>query len=196
MRRRDFITLLGGAAATRPLAVHAQQRGPMRRIGVLMGYAENDLEAQTQFATFLGEFQKLGWTEGRNTLIDVRWSIPAQRELMQALAKELVALKPDVILSSTTQATTVRNNGATMTFTPKGLSVRVRSRSSRLASEAAVDPGWAVPSIPRPPASDTAATSSGGETAPIPACWIGIVQPTNSVNLVVIMLYVSPQRAG
>ena len=78
-----------------------------------------------------------------------------------------------------------------MKFTPKGLSVRAHSRSSWLESEAGVNPGWAIPSIPRPPASDTAAANSGGETAPIPACWIGIVQPTNSVNLVVIMLYVS-----
>src|SRR6201988_2314464 len=78
-----------------------------------------------------------------------------------------------------------------MKFTPKGLSVRAHLRSSRLETEAGVAPGWAIPSTPRPPASDTAAANSGGETAPIPACWIGIVQPTNSVNLVVIMLYVS-----
>jgi putative ABC transport system substrate-binding protein len=106
MRRREFITVFGGAVIAWPLAANAQQRGPMRRIGVLMGYAENDLEAQAQFAAFRAEFQKLGWTEGRNTLIDARWTIPAQVELMQRLATELVALKPDVILSSTTQATT------------------------------------------------------------------------------------------
>jgi putative tryptophan/tyrosine transport system substrate-binding protein len=105
MRRREFITLLGGAAA-RPLAAYAQQRDPLRRLGVLMGYAENDPEAQAQIAAFRAGFQKLGWIEGRNTRIDIRWTIPAEVELMQRLARELVALQPDVILSSTTQATT------------------------------------------------------------------------------------------
>jgi putative ABC transport system substrate-binding protein len=105
MRRRDFIRLASGAAAW-PLSAHAQQRDPLHRVGVLMGYAENDLEAQAQIAAFRDGFQKLGWTEGRNIRIDTRWTIPAEVELMQRYAKELVALQPDVILSSTTQATT------------------------------------------------------------------------------------------
>src|SRR5215472_7490241 len=65
MRRRDFITLLGGAAAW-PLAARAQQPERMRRIGVLMAYAENDREYQSHLAAFREELQKLGWTEGRN----------------------------------------------------------------------------------------------------------------------------------
>jgi putative ABC transport system substrate-binding protein len=95
MRRRDFIRLASGAAAW-PLAAHA--RAPLRRVGVLMGYAENDLEAQAQIAAFRDGFQKLGWTEGRNIQIDARWTIPAEAELMQRYAKEPVALQPDVIL--------------------------------------------------------------------------------------------------
>jgi ABC-type uncharacterized transport system substrate-binding protein len=105
MHRRKFITLVGVTAAW-PLAARAQQTDRVRRIGVLMGYAENDSEAQAQFAAFRDGFQKLGWTEGRNIRIDTRWTIPAEAELMQRYAKELVAPQPDVILSSTTQATT------------------------------------------------------------------------------------------
>ena len=66
MRRREFITLLGGAAASWPLAARAQQPERMRRIGVLMGFPENDLEAQAYIAAFRDELQKLGWAEGRN----------------------------------------------------------------------------------------------------------------------------------
>jgi putative ABC transport system substrate-binding protein len=66
MRRRDFITLLGCTAATWPLAARAQQPERMRRIGVLMGYAENDLEAQGWIAAFRETLQKLGWAEDRN----------------------------------------------------------------------------------------------------------------------------------
>jgi putative ABC transport system substrate-binding protein len=105
MKRREFIAAIGGAAVW-PQAARAQQREPLRRVGVLMGYAENDSEAQEQLAAFRDGFQKLGWTEGRNIRIDTRWTIPAEAELMQRFAKERVALQPDVILSSTTQATT------------------------------------------------------------------------------------------
>ena len=78
----------------------------MRRIGVLMGYAESDSEGQAQIAAFRDGLQKLGWTEGRNTQIDTRWAAPDDAEAMRRFAKELVALQPDVILSSTTPTTT------------------------------------------------------------------------------------------
>jgi putative tryptophan/tyrosine transport system substrate-binding protein len=104
MRRRDFITLLSGAAAW-PLAARAQQGDRRRRIGVLMGHAESDPEAQAHFAAFLDGLQKLGWTEGGNTRIDTRWATPGDAESMQRFAKELVA-KPDLILSNTTPTTT------------------------------------------------------------------------------------------
>src|SRR5437868_9116378 len=102
MRRRDFIKVIGGAAATWPLAADAQQAGGIRRIGVLMGFAESDHGAQSGVAVFREELRKLGWTEGRNIEIDIRW---ATAESMQAFAKELVALQPDFILTSSTPAT-------------------------------------------------------------------------------------------
>jgi putative ABC transport system substrate-binding protein len=103
IRRREFITLLGGAAAW-PIAAQAQQPPRVRRIGALMAYAEGDSEAQAYIAAFLEGLQKLGWTEGRNIRIDYRWS-PADTELMQRFAKDLVALQPDVILSHSTPTT-------------------------------------------------------------------------------------------
>ncbi len=106
MKRREFIALLGGAVAAWPLVVRAQQPDRGRRIGVLMGYAETDADAQAWYAAFREGLQKLGWTEGRDTRIDTRWATPADAESMRRFAKELVALQPDLILSSTTPTTT------------------------------------------------------------------------------------------
>jgi putative ABC transport system substrate-binding protein len=103
MRRRQLITLLGGAAAW-PLAARGQQPERMRRIGVLMAYAENDSEAQAWVAAFREGLQKLGWTEGRNIRIDYRWS-SLDAELIQRFSKELVALQPELVLSSSTPTT-------------------------------------------------------------------------------------------
>jgi hypothetical protein len=103
-KRRDFITLLGGAAAAWPLAAQAQS-DRVRRIGVLMGYPESDSEAQTKIAAFRDGLQKLGWTEGRTTRLDTRWATPADAKSIERFAKELVALQPDLILSSTTPTT-------------------------------------------------------------------------------------------
>jgi putative ABC transport system substrate-binding protein len=87
LRRRDFITLLGGAAAW-PLAARAQQPDRVRRIGVLMAFAESDREGQTFVAAFREGLQKLGWMEGRNIRIDTRWAA-GDTEAIQRLAKEL-----------------------------------------------------------------------------------------------------------
>jgi putative tryptophan/tyrosine transport system substrate-binding protein len=106
MRRREFITLLGGAAIAWPLRARAQQPERMRRIGVLMGWPESDSEAQAQIAAFRDGLQKLGWMEGRNILIETRWATPTDAAAMQRSAKELAALQPDVILASTTPTTT------------------------------------------------------------------------------------------
>jgi hypothetical protein len=74
MRRREFITLIGGAAATWPLAGHAQPLEPVRRIGMLIGnFAQTDREAQDRVAAFLDTFQKLGWTDGRNVRVEWPW---------------------------------------------------------------------------------------------------------------------------
>jgi putative ABC transport system substrate-binding protein len=105
MRRRDFI-LAGGATVMWPLTTHAQQPERVRRIGVLIGYAETDSEVQTHIAAFRDGLGKLGWTEGRNILIDTRWATPGDTESMQRFAKELIALQPDLLVSNTTPATT------------------------------------------------------------------------------------------
>jgi ABC-type uncharacterized transport system substrate-binding protein len=106
VRRREFIKLIGGMAAAWPLTARAQQADRMRRIGVLMGWPESDPEAQTERAAFVRELEKLGWVDGRNLRIDTRWAAPADPESMHRLAKELVALKPDLLLSQSTPATT------------------------------------------------------------------------------------------
>jgi putative ABC transport system substrate-binding protein len=89
IERRSFITLLGGAAATWPLAARAQPDGRVRRVGVLMAYSESDTEYQTFLARFRDGLQMLGWTEGRNIRIDTRWAT-AEMEPIQRHAKELV----------------------------------------------------------------------------------------------------------
>ena len=101
MRRREFITLLGGVAAAWPLAARAQQPEQMRRIGVLMNRAAGDPEGQARVAALQQGLQQLGWTDGRNVQIDVRWGEDdADRE--RRYAAELVALAPDVILAAGT----------------------------------------------------------------------------------------------
>ena len=103
MQRREFITLLGGTLAL-PLTARAQQPERMRRIGVLMAYAESDQEGQAWMVAFWKGLQKLGWTEGRNVRIDTRWAA-ADVETMQRFAKELVTLQPDLILTQNTPTT-------------------------------------------------------------------------------------------
>ena len=98
MKRREFITLLGGAATSWPLAVRAQQGERMRRIGVLMGFAEDNADAQALLAAFLQSLQQLGWADGRNVRIDTRWG-GGDAERHRRYAAELVTLTPDVILA-------------------------------------------------------------------------------------------------
>ena len=98
MKRRDFIAALGGAAAM-PLAARAQER--IRRIGVLMGYAEEDPEAKLRLAAFVQRLASLGWDQGRNLAMDVRWTAGDVNKAT-LFAKELVALQPEVIFANTT----------------------------------------------------------------------------------------------
>src|SRR6516164_3826606 len=102
MRRREFISLFGGVAAW-PLAARAQQAQRMRRIGVLIGFAETDPDVQSWLAAFRGALAKLGWTEGSNFRIELRWAEDLDK--MKTFAKELVDLRPDAILSVTTPVT-------------------------------------------------------------------------------------------
>jgi putative ABC transport system substrate-binding protein len=98
MRRRDFITLLGGAAAAWPLAARAQQVVKVRRVGVLLPAAADDAEFQTSVGAFLQGLQELGWTIGRNVRADTRWAT-SNAATVRKHAAELAALAPDVILA-------------------------------------------------------------------------------------------------
>jgi putative ABC transport system substrate-binding protein len=98
VKRRTFITLLGGATAW-PLAARAQQRERMRRVGVLMHLAADDPEGQSRVAAFLQGLQEAGWAVGRNVNIDVRWAA-GEADRFRRYAMEIVALTPDVILTS------------------------------------------------------------------------------------------------
>ena len=100
LRRREFITLLGGAAAAWPLAARAQQPEQMRRIGVLLSQAESDQVAQSYIATFAARLRELGWTEGKNLLIDYRWG-GGNTTRMPPLARELVVSQPHALLAAT-----------------------------------------------------------------------------------------------
>jgi putative tryptophan/tyrosine transport system substrate-binding protein len=102
MRRREFITLLGGAAAAWPLVVWAQPTGT-RRIGVLMNFRSDASEGQARIAVFAQALQKLGWTDGDNVRTDIRWAAD-DMELFRKYSKELVELNPDVILASAGQS--------------------------------------------------------------------------------------------
>ena len=98
MRRREFITLLGGAAASWPLKARAQQPiASTRLIGALMNSAEGDPEVQARLAAFEDGLQQLGWTNGRNLRIETRWAVDASRNRQ---AEELIAQAPDVVLAS------------------------------------------------------------------------------------------------
>ncbi len=102
MRRREFITLLSGTTVIWPIATWAQQREQIARIGVLMSAAADDPEGQARFTAFRQGLQKLGWTEGQNVRIDVRWA-GGDAALDRKFATELVSLTPDVILATASQ---------------------------------------------------------------------------------------------
>jgi putative ABC transport system substrate-binding protein len=103
MKRREFIAGLGGAAAW-PLAARAQQDTRMRRIGVLMSRDESDPVAKTRLSAFTQALAGLGWTDGRNVRMDLRWG-GGDINRIRALAQELVGLQPDIILTDSTPAT-------------------------------------------------------------------------------------------
>ncbi|MGC1926807.1 MAG: ABC transporter substrate-binding protein [Pseudolabrys sp.] len=134
MKRREFITLLGSAAAW-PLTAHAQQPERIRRVGVLVGLAENDPEIKARLAGFRQGLEKFGWSEGSNVRIDYRFA-PAGAQV-QSLARELVALQPDVILAQSTPAT---------------IAVQAESRTIPIVFAGLADPiGLGlVASLPRP----------------------------------------------
>jgi putative ABC transport system substrate-binding protein len=99
MRRREFITLLGGAAAAWPLAARAQQRERVRRIGILMPYAEGDIEYGARVRALRQELARLGWTEGANVQFDERWTTD-NMDRVRANAASLIASNPDVVVAT------------------------------------------------------------------------------------------------
>src|SRR5215470_18433159 len=105
MRRRQFVTLVGGAAVSWPITSHAQS-DKTRLIGVLIAYVESDRTSRSEVAAFRVGLAKLGWTEGSNLRIELRWG-NADPDRIRTLAKELIDLRPDVILSHTTLVTGV-----------------------------------------------------------------------------------------
>ena len=111
LKRREFITLLGGAVAAWPFAAHAQQPDRLRRIGVLMSVPESDPEAQAWLSAFSEGLQHLGWTAGHNIRLDYRWAAPVDAESRQRVSKELVALQPDLVLTQNT-VRTARKGGS------------------------------------------------------------------------------------
>ena len=100
MRRREFITLLGGAVAW-PLAARAQQGDRVRRIGMLLGGDENDPLGKARISAFTQALAALGWTDGRNVRLDLRWA-GGENDRIRALPQELVGLQPDIILATAT----------------------------------------------------------------------------------------------
>jgi putative ABC transport system substrate-binding protein len=103
VNRRDFITLLGGAAVAWPLATRAQQSERMRRVGVLMSQAADDPEAPIRIAALLQGLQQWGWSEGHNVRIDYRWG-GGDADRIRRYAAELVALAPDIVLATASPA--------------------------------------------------------------------------------------------
>jgi putative tryptophan/tyrosine transport system substrate-binding protein len=103
MKRRDFISLIGGTAAAWPLSARAQQPERMRRIGVLMLYPESDPEGQLRATSFRQGLEKLGWIAGRNVQIDFQWGL-GDADWVRSAAAELLRLAPDVIVANGTPA--------------------------------------------------------------------------------------------
>ena len=97
LKRREFITLLGSAAAAWPFAARAQPRERMRRVGMITGVLETDSDVQARFGVSRQALQQLGWTEGHNIQIDQRFGSTGDNDLVRRQARELVALAPDLI---------------------------------------------------------------------------------------------------
>ena len=135
MRRRDFITLVGGAAAAWPLAARAQQGNRVRRIGVLMADDENDPERQNLVSAFKQALADLGWS---NVQMDLRWS-GGDINRIEALAHELVSLQPDIILANSTPATVALQRE---TWTIPIVFVNLRDPRRQQHRRAARPPEW------------------------------------------------------
>jgi len=159
IRRREFITLLGSGAATWPIAARAQQRGRMQRVGVLVPYAVSDPEGQSRVTSFQRGLKELGWTEGGNVQIEVRWTA-GDADRMRVYATELVALSPDVIMA--------------IGLTPV-LALRQASHTVPIVFTAVADPvsGGVVESLARPGGNTTGFSNMEFGTA---AKWLELLK--------------------
>jgi putative ABC transport system substrate-binding protein len=180
MRRREFITLLGGAAAAWPIAVRAQQAGRMPRIGYMVTGSETDSEAQARHVAFREALAKFGWADGRNVRIDYRWSVSGPARLRTA-AQELVSLAPNVILAE---------------GNPNAMALRDESRIIPIVFVNALDPLTAglVDSIARPSGNLTGFTNFD---FPIGGKWLQMlkeVAPGIKRVLVILFLASSGQQ--
>ena len=157
--RRDFITLLGGAAATWPLAARAQQGGPMRRVGVLMPGSDSDTEEQSRVTAFQQGLAKIGWMNGRNVRIDYRWGA-LDSDRLGAFAIELVGLRPDVLFAGNTTALAALHRA---------------TRSIPIVFVLVADPigGGFVASLARPGGNITGIMGSG---APLAGKWVQLLK--------------------
>ena len=115
MRRRTFIAGLAGVAAWRPLSARAQERARRRRVGFLMHLAPGDPDAMARVAGFLQGLQELGWATDRDIQIDYRWAV-GQDELYRQYAAELVALQPDVLVTTVTDAVRALQRAAEVVY--------------------------------------------------------------------------------
>jgi ABC-type uncharacterized transport system substrate-binding protein len=141
MNRREFITLVGGAAAAWPLAAHTQQPERVRRIGVLMTTAAGDAEGQARIAAFLQGLQQWGWTVGGNVRMDIRFAADARKQ-----ANDLASLVPDVILANSSAAV---GSLLQATRTVPIVFAVVAARSSPALSTAWRAPAATQPALPR-----------------------------------------------
>jgi putative tryptophan/tyrosine transport system substrate-binding protein len=145
-KRRDVITLLGGAAAAWPVAAYGQQGDRMRRVGAITGVIESDTAYQARFSAFRRELQRLGWTEGHNVLIDQRFGSAGDVDVVRKHARDLVALGPDVIVAG---------------GSPNVAALKQASRTVPIVFVGVVDPVGAgfVANLARPGANITGFTS-------------------------------------
>ena len=134
MRRRDFITIVVGSAVGWPLATHTQQQS--RRIGVVIGYAENDPETRSRLEAFRRGLAKRGWSEGHNIHIDYRFAAGDAAQI-SVLAKETIVLKPEVIVAHTTRVAEALQKATREIVASRGMQVEIFTRSER---------SWFVPS--------------------------------------------------
>ena len=145
MKRREFITLIGGVAVTWPLPAQAQQTQQKRRIGVLMSFAESDASARAMFEGYRNALTQLGWTEGKNLQMEVRWAA-GDPDKIQAFSRELVELRPDAILVQGTISTgsVVREHEASLSClsTLPTRSAVAMSRTSRAPAVTSPDSCW------------------------------------------------------